>query len=175
MGVRLDESILSAKAFEMIIEHTEESGCQSSLSDSRGRVIEGGSLDGAIEIHPQVFPAMYVSMVRSGENAGNLGTIMSRLADYYEEQERLSSKIKGALIYPAFMMFFGLAVVIFMVTTIVPKITRIFESQAAALPLPTRILMGVSDFVVNHWFLLLLAVTVILIGITKLLRSNRGR
>jgi len=118
---------------------------------------------------------MYVSMVRSGENAGNLGTIMNRLADYYEAQERLRSKIKGALIYPTFMMVFGLAVVVFMVTTIVPKITRIFERQEAALPAPTRFLMGFSDFVVNHWFLLMLAIIVIVIGITTFSRSKRGR
>lgn len=126
-------------------------------------------------MHPQVFPAMYVSMVRSGENAGNLGAIMIRLADYYEAQERLRSKLKGALIYPAFMMVFGLAVVMFMVTTIVPKITRIFENQEEALPLPTRILMDVSDFVVDHWFLLMLAIFGIVVGVTSFFRSKRGR
>jgi type II secretory pathway component PulF len=114
-------------------------------------------------------------MVRSGENAGNLGLIMRRLADYYEAQERMLSKLKGALIYPAFMMVFGLAVVIFMVTAIVPKITRIFESQEEALPLPTLILMGVSDFVVDHWFLLLLLTSGIVVGITSFFRSSRGR
>ena len=91
-------------------------------------------------MHPEVFPEMYVSMVRSGENSGNLGTIMSRLADYYEGQDRLRSKLKGALIYPTFMMIFGAAIVIFMVTSIVPKITSIFENQEAFLPLPTIIL-----------------------------------
>ena len=98
LEVLLDATIPYDKAFQLIIPQTEDSGCQSILSDIRGRVIEGGSLAGAMGMHPQVFPAMYVSMVRSGENAGNLGTIMSRLADYYEEQERLRSKIKGALI-----------------------------------------------------------------------------
>jgi type II secretory pathway component PulF len=73
------------------------------------------------------------------------------------------------------MMIFGLGVVIFMVTTIVPKITRIFESQEEALPLPTRILMGVSDFVVDHWFLLLLLISGIVVGISSFLRSKRGR
>jgi len=175
LEVLLDATIPYDKAFQLIIPQTDDSGFQSILSDIRGRVVEGGSLAGAMEIHPQVFPPMYISMVRSGENAGNLSTIMSRLADYYEEQERLGSKIKGALIYPSFMMFFGLGVVIFMVTTIVPKISRIFESQSAVLPLPTQILMGVSDFVVNQWLLLLLTTSTILIGMTKFLRSNRGR
>ena len=175
LEVLLDAAIPYDKAFQLIIPQTEDSGFQSILSDVRGRVMEGGSLAGAMDMHPDVFPNMYVSMVRSGENAGNLGTIMNRLADYYEAQERLRSKIKGALIYPTFMMVFGLTVVVFMVTTIVPKITRIFERQEAALPAPTRVLMGFSDFVVNHWFLLMLAIIVIVIGITTFSRSKRGR
>ncbi len=175
LEVLLDATIPYDKAFQLIIPQTEDSGFQSVLSDVRGRVVEGGSLAGAMGMHPQVFPAMYVSMVRSGENAGNLGAIMIRLADYYEAQERLRSKLKGALIYPAFMMVFGLAVVMFMVTTIVPKITRIFENQEEALPLPTRILMDVSDFVVDHWFLLMLAIFGIVVGVTSFFRSKRGR
>ena len=175
LEVLLDATIPYDKAFQLIIPQTEDSGFQSVLSDVRGRVVEGGSLAGAMGMHPHVFPNMYVSMVRSGENAGNLGVIMSRLADYYEAQERLRSKLKGALIYPAFMMVFGLAVVIFMVTAIVPKITRIFESKEEALPMPTRILMEVSDFVVDHWFLLMLVISGIVVGITSFFRSKRGR
>ena len=103
LEVLLDATIPYDKAFQLIIPQTEDSGFQSILSEVRGRVMEGVSLAGAMEMHPEVFPAMYVSMVRSGENAGNLGSIMRRLADYYEAQERLHSKIQGALIYPAFI------------------------------------------------------------------------
>ena len=175
LEVLLDATIPYDKAFQLIIPQTEDSGFQSILSDIRGRVVEGGSLAGAMEQHPEVFPAMYISMVRSGENAGTLGTIMRRLADYYEAQDRLHSKLKGAMIYPSFMMFFGLAVVLFMVTSIVPKITRIFESQDAVLPLPTRILMGVSDFVVDFWYLLLLGTGGLVIGLSMFARSSAGR
>ena len=174
LEVLLDATIPYDKAFQLIIPQTEDSGFQSILSDVRGQVVEGGSLAGAMGRYPNVFPNMYVSMVRSGENAGNLGLIMKRLADYYESQERMISKLKGALIYPVFMMVFGLAVVIFMVTAIVPKIARIFESQEEALPLPTRILMGVSDFVVDYWFLLLFLTSGIIVGITSFFRSNSG-
>jgi len=174
LEVLLDATIPYDKAFQLIIPHTEDSGFQSVLSDVRGRVVEGGSLAGAMAMHPHIFPKMYVSMVRSGENAGNLGTIMSRLADYYESQERLRSKLKGALIYPTFMMVFGVAVVIFMVTSIVPKITSIFEDQEEALPLPTRILTGVSNFVVDHWVLLIVVIVGVFLGISYFFRSKRG-
>jgi len=175
LEVLLDATIPYDKAFQLIIPLTEDSGFQSVLSDVRGRVVEGGTLAGAMGMHPKVFPKMYVSMVRSGENAGNLGTIMSRLADYYEAQEKLRSKLKGALVYPIFMMFFGVGVVIFMVTSIVPKITRIFESQEEALPLPTRILMSFSDIVVDHWIILTGLIIVLFFGISSFLRSKKGR
>ena len=175
LEVLLDASIPYDKAFQLIIPQTENSGFQSVLSDVRSQVVEGVSLAGAMEKHPEVFPAMYVSMVRSGENSGNLGITMRRLADYYETQERVLSKIKGALIYPAFMAIFGLAVVIFMITNIVPKITSIFESQEAALPMPTRILMGISDFTINYWFLLIFIFLLVTAGAKIFLRSEQGR
>ena len=111
LEILLDASIPYDKAFQLIIPQTNDSGFQSILSDVRARVVEGGSLAGAMERYPQVFSKMYISMVRSGENAGNLGIIMRRLADYYESQDRILSKLKGALIYPTFMMLFGFAVV----------------------------------------------------------------
>ncbi len=175
LEVLLDASIPYDKAFQLIIPQTEDSGFQSILSDVRAQVVEGIPLAVAMGKHPEVFPAMYVSMVRSGENSGNLGIIMKRLSDYYETQERVRSKIKGALIYPAFMAFFGLAVVIFMITNIVPKITSIFESQEAALPMPTRILMGISEFAVNHWFLLIFVIVIVVAAAKVFLMSEQGR
>ena len=175
LEVLLDASIPYDKAFQLIIPQTADSEFQSILSDVRAQVMEGVSLAGAMEKHPDVFTAMYVSMVRSGENSGNLGIIMRRLADYYETQERVRSKIKGALIYPAFMTVFGVAVVIFMVTNIVPKITSIFESQEAALPMPTRILMGISEFVVNHWFLLIFIILLVATAAKIFFSSEQGK
>ena len=175
LEVLLDASIPYDKAFQLIIPQTEDSGFQSILSDVRAQVVEGVPLAGAMEKHPDAFPAMYVSMVRSGENSGNLEIIMRRLADYYETQERVRSKIQGALIYPAFMSVFGVSVVIFMITNIVPKITSIFESQEAALPMPTRILMGVSEFAGNYWYLLIFTILLVLVASKIFFSSEQGR
>ena len=175
LEVLLDATIPYDKAFQLIIPQTEDHSFQSILSDIRGRLLEGESLANSMEKHPEAFPAMYISMVRSGENAGNLGMIMKRLADYYERQDRLRSQIRSAMIYPAFMTVFGFAVVVFMVTNIVPKITRIFESRDAALPLPTRLLIGLSELLSGN--LLLLAVVVLLMILSGMifLRSPSGR
>ena len=175
LEVLLDATIPYDKAFQLIIPQTEDHSFQSILSEIRGRLLEGESLANSMEKHPEAFPAMYISMVRSGENGGNLGMIMKRLADYYERQDRLRSQIRSAMIYPAFMTVFGFAVVVFMLTNIVPKITRIFESRDAALPLPTRLLIGLSELLSGNLLVLAVVVLLMILSGTIFLRSPSGR
>ena len=173
--VLMDATIPYDKALQLIIEQTEDMGFKEILAEVRARVVEGGSLADALQLYPKIFPEMYVSMIRSGENSGNLGTILKRLADYYETQERLRGRLKSAMIYPAFMLVFSLLVVVFMVTYIVPKITQIFASKGTLLPLPTRILMGLSDFMVNSWYLVLIGLIILIFGFSAFLRSEFGK
>ena len=173
--VLMDATIPYDKALQLIIEQTENVEFKEILAEVRARVVEGGSLADALQLYPKIFPEMYVSMIRSGENSGNLGTILKRLADYYETQERLRGRLKSAMIYPAFMLVFSLLVVVFMVTYIVPKITQIFASKGTLLPLPTRILMGLSDFMVNSWYLVLIGLIILIFGFSAFLRSEFGK
>jgi type II secretory pathway component PulF len=173
--VLMDATIPYDKALQLIIEQTENVGFKEILAEVRGRVVEGGSLADALQMYTKIFPEMYVSMIRSGENSGNLGTILKRLADYYETQEQLRGRLKSAMIYPAFMLVFSLLVVVFMVTYIVPKITQIFASKETLLPLPTRILMGLSDFMVHYWYLVLIGSVVLIFGFSAFLRSEFGK
>ena len=173
--VLMDATIPYDKALQLIIEQTEDVGFKEILAEVRARVVEGGSLADALQLYPKIFPEMYISMIRSGENSGNLGTILKRLADYYETQERLRGRLKSAMIYPAFMLVFSLLVVVFMVTYIVPKITQIFASKGTLLPLPTRILMGLSDFMVHSWYLVLIGLVILIFGFSAFLRSEFGK
>ena len=173
--VLMDATIPYDKALQLIIEQTEDMGFKEILAEVRARVVEGGSLADALQLYPKIFPEMYISMIRSGENSGNLGTILKRLADYYETQERLRGRLKSAMIYPAFMLVFSLLVVVFMVTYIVPKITQIFASKGTLLPLPTRILMGLSDFMVHSWYLVLIGLVILILGFSAFLRSEFGK
>ncbi len=173
--VLMDATIPYDKALQLIIEQTEDMGFKEILAEVRARVVEGGSLADALQLYPKIFPEMYISMIRSGENSGNLGTILKRLADYYETQERLRGRLKSAMIYPAFMLVFSLLVVVFMVTYIVPKITQIFASKGTLLPLPTRILMGLSDFMVHSWYLVLIGLVILIFGFSAFLRSEFGK
>ena len=123
--------------------------------------VEGGmSFTKALEKHPKVFSKTYVYLVQAGESSGSLDEILNRLADTIEEQKEFRGKIVGALVYPSVVIVVMIAVVIVMMTVVVPKLMSVFEEFGAELPLPTKILIGMSDFMVNYWWVMLLILAV---------------
>ena len=174
LATLLEATIPYDTALRMVRVETSSPVVQGVLADVQARVVEGAFLADALGAYPRFFPPMVVNMVRSGENSGSLVIILGRLADYYENINRLRNKIASALVYPIFMMVFSFAVVTFMVTYIIPKITRLFSDFGGVLPLPTRILIGLSAFVTGYWWLILLLVPLVLWAIAWFLRTERG-
>lgn len=138
-------------------------------------VREGGDLAGAFAEHPSVFSSTFVTMVRAGENSGSLGVIMDRMADHMEEQLALSRKIQSTLAYPIVMAVVGVITVVFLLIFVIPKVTQIFADLERTLPLPTRILIGTSDFLQNNWVYLVLGVVVLFFALRKYAASTSGR
>jgi len=171
----LEATIPYDTALDMIIQQTEDMMLKTVLADVKGKVVEGAYLADSMRAYPRVFPAMVVNMVRSGEASGRLTTIMHSLADYYENASRLKSKLTSAMVYPIFMMFFGSGVAAFMLTYIIPKITDLFENFGVQLPLPTRILIGLSDILTGFWWLIILLIGLSIWGIIKYLRTEQGQ
>ena len=171
----LDATIPYDAALDMILEQTKDMAFKAVLSDVRGRVVEGAYLADAFGRFPSMFPPMVVNMVRSGEASGTLPVIMHRLADYYENVARQRSKLASAMVYPAFMMVFGTGVVIFMLTYIIPKVTSLFDNFGAQLPLPTRLLIGFSDFLTGFWWLILIMGFAASWGVVRYLRTEKGQ
>ncbi|MDH4120926.1 MAG: type II secretion system F family protein [Deltaproteobacteria bacterium] len=143
-------------ALEMILQQTTDPRFKTVLSDVRGKVMEGAYLADAMAAYPRHFPPMMVSMSRAGEASGTLVDVMTRLADHFDSAARLRSRVTSALVYPLFMLVFGSLVVIFLLTYVIPKITQLLESFGAELPLPTRILIFISDLITNWWWLLMI-------------------
>lgn len=127
------------------------------LLDVQEAVREGASLARAIETRPGTFPDLYAAMVRAGEESGTLALSLSRLADHLEGQARTKGRVRSALTYPLLMAVVASLVVIFLLTFVVPKIVGIFAHLGKALPLPTRILIAVTDVLAAGWWALLLA------------------
>jgi len=146
-------------ALETLMPQAKSRSLQQTLAKVKERVVEGGTFAQALEQFPGTFTPVYINMVRAGESSGTLELILERLADITEKQEALKTRIQAALAYPLLMALVGVLVVFFLLTAIVPNILTIFADVGQTLPLPTRILMGVSRFFGRFWpFMLLLMV-----------------
>jgi len=145
-GVTLVES-LSA-----LVDQVEKERFKRALSDIKQRVNEGSSLADAMAQHPKIFPAIYVNMVRAGEASGALDAVLTRLADFTENQARLQQKILSTMLYPAIMMVVGGGILVALMVFVVPKVTKIFETMKQTLPLNTRLLIASSNFFQNWWW-----------------------
>ena len=145
-------------ALAALQEQTSKPRLQAAIYDIRDRVNSGSTLGDALAKHPRLFSNLYVNMVRAGEVSGTLEEVLFRLAEIQEHQSKLKAQLMSSLAYPAFMAFFAVAVVIFLMMFIVPRITKIFEKQEAALPKPTEILIASSDFLGTYWPLIVGAI-----------------
>ncbi len=145
------------------------------LSQVRESVREGSSLADAMAGHPDIFSELYVGMVRAGEAAGALEAVLDRLAEYSERQSEFVSKVRGALTYPAIMMCVGGLIMGFLVSYVVPQVATIFEQQHAVLPLMTRVLISISNFLTGYWLILLIGLVAAVAGIAAGLSTKAGR
>lgn len=150
-------------------------GAMKNVSGAVAEDVEGGaSLSEALAKHPGAFDNLYVHMVRAGEAGGLLDTVLRRLADLKEKVERLRTQVRGALIYPIFVMIFAIAVILFITAVVVPQFKKIFEDLGSdKLPKVTQILLGVSEFLQTYWWVLIL-LPFVFWGIFRLVRRSPG-
>ncbi len=142
---------------------------KSMLFAIRSRVLEGHSLAVGLGDYPKVFPELYRATVDAGEQSGHLDTVLERLADYTESRQEIQGKVRQALIYPAFLSLFAIAIVIFMMTSIVPQVVSVFEDTGQELPGLTISLIAMSDFVVDYGIFMLVIIIAAFVGFQFLL------
>lgn len=144
------------------------------MTEMRQKVVEGTKFSDALKHYPKTFNTMYINMVTAGENSGSLDVVLSRLADFIEKQQKIRSKITGAMIYPIIMGVVGVGLMVVLLTFMVPKMTSIFKDQKMELPLPTQILIFVSDGFSNYWYLILIAIGIGLYFLMKWVKTPAG-
>lgn len=132
---------------------------------------EGGSFADGLKKYPKIFDNIYIQLVRAGEATGNLELILDRLSLYLERREDIQRRVKSALSQPIIQLVVVFLVVAFLVTFVVPKLTGMFAQQGADLPAPTKILLGISDFIRFHYFILLFIVSCV-VGLFVYVRSQ---
>ncbi len=143
-----------------VAQQTERPRVQSILLGVRARVMEGHPLAAGLGDFPRVFPEIYRATVAAGEQSGHLDAVLERLAEYTESREVLRQKVLGAMLYPIVLTLMCFGIVSLLLTYVVPKVVAVFENSRAKLPLMTRVLVGVSDFLRNYGLWLLVAMVI---------------
>jgi len=168
-GLTLDETLAT------VADQLERPQLQRVLGRVRSAVVQGEALHAALAAHAAIFPPLYINMVQVGENSGTLDAALSRLADFLEDQVRLRARIRAAMAYPLLMAVVGVGVLFFLLSFVVPKVTRMLTDLGQALPLPTQLLIALSGFLSQWWWLLLLLAAAALLLLERYRRTPAGR
>ena len=166
-GIPLEE------ALRAVGKQSEKNHVQSLIMNVRSKVLEGHSLAQALQ-QSGSFPTLYVATVAAGERSGHLDLILDQLADYTENRFAMQKKIQGAMIYPIVLMLMSFAIIMGLMTYVVPDIVKVFANTKQALPLITQILMKSSDFIRHYWMYLAIIAVVAISLLIKFLRTTAG-
>lgn len=168
----VDAGIPIVRALELVSRQTDDKTLKEILKDVADDVSAGYGLADSFEKYGSGLPSTFIESVRAGEASGNLGLVFTRMAEYFDKMSKTKSKVKSAMVYPSFVLGIAVVVVIVIMVFAVPTFTETFDSLDIELPLPTVIMIGASDFMVNFWWLLLIIIAALFIGVKLLKRYN---
>ena len=165
LAVMSSATLPIVQSLRILAEQTENSRFKQIISEIGDDIDGGEKLSNSMERHGKAFSPFFVAMIRSGETSGSLDKVLNYLADEQEKDYSMMSKIKGAMIYPAFILSALFGVGIIMMFFVVPKITAILQETGGELPLATKLLIGTSGFLVNFWWAIIIAVIIAFISL----------
>ncbi|MCK4540172.1 type II secretion system F family protein [Candidatus Parcubacteria bacterium] len=175
LGVMLRSGISLSIAIKTLAKQTENKLFKKVLDDVGAQVEKGNSLAESLDSHKKIFGELFVNMVEAGELSGKLEDVLKQLYLQMKKEHKLISKVKGALTYPAVILLAMFGIGTFMIVFIVPKITCMFDEMNTELPLPTKILIGVSDAIVNNGALSAIIFIVFVVSFIKIIRTQKGK
>lgn len=175
LSVMISAEVPIVQALRVLIKQTVNPTLKKIVTGLADDVEGGAKLSLAFSRHPKVFSDFFINIIRSGETTGKLDEVLEYLATQQEKDYDLMSKIKGAMIYPTFILTALVAVGIIMMIFVIPKLTAVLKESGATLPLSTKILITTSDFMKNYWWLLLIIVIGLIAGVRYLITFPQGR
>jgi len=165
-GLPLEEALLA------VSQQNDQPRTKSILLGVRSKVMEGHTMADGLAEFPQAFPDLYRATIAAGEQSGHLDVVLERLADYTEARQELRQRITNAMIYPITLVVMAVAIISFMLATVVPKIVGVFENTAAELPGLTRGMIATSDFLRDNWLWLIMGMGAFAYGVWWLLQKD---
>ena len=167
--------VSALRVFRLLSSETENRILGEKLEIIADDLQSGNSISASLAKHPKIFSDFYVNMVKAGEESGKLDETFMYLADYLERSYELSSKVRGALIYPAFIVVTFVVVMILMFTMVIPKISEIMTQSGQEIPVYTQVVLGISNFLVNYGFILLGVFVIVAFAVIRFIRTPTGR
>lgn len=175
LAVMIAATVPVVQALRILVAQTNEKTLKDIVQEIANDVDGGMKTSSALAKHPRVFNNFFVAMVKSGETSGRLDKVLNYLADQMEKDYDLISRIKGAMVYPIFILLAMTGVSVVMLVFVIPRLTSLLEESGAKLPFVTRILINTSDFLVNFWWLIIIVIAGGLMALRFFLRTDYGR
>ena len=151
LSVMLETGVPLAEALNAFTSQAKSSHLKRVMMVIESRITGGMSFSDAIAEFPRLFPRTMISLMRASEASGTMGTMLGRIAEYLSKERKTVKQIKGALTYPMIMVILALVVTVFLVVGVLPRFASIYSSRAAALPMPTKIVLTISETLTAHW------------------------
>ena len=175
MAILFEAQVSALRVFQLLAMQSENATLRRRLKEVVDDLQAGNSISNSLNKHSDVFSPFYINMVKAGEESGKLDQTFMYLADYLERTFEVSNKVKTALIYPAFVVFTFVVVMVLMLVVVIPKISTILKESGQAVPIYTKVVLGISDFFVSYGLFLLIALTIGGIFLWRYLQTTSGK
>lgn len=175
MHTMLNAGMPLLTSLDVLGSQTENVRLAKAIKQMATQVQKGDVLSVAMKQHHKIFPELLVSMVEAGELTGNLDNVLLKMSEHYTKENKINSKVKSAMMYPMILSILVVVVVVFMLTFVLPTFVGMFESQNVQLPLPTRILLGISGALRTYWYLFAGGLVALIVIFSRLGKSIEGR
>ena len=174
MAAMLGAGLPILQCLEALIEQTQHEGFKAVLYELHGKIESGENFSNTLLLYPDIFSELYISMVSAGEMSGSIAEILDRLASYLEATADLKRKVKSALMYPLIVIIVATIITGILIVFVVPVFGEMFDSFGEQLPLPTRILLAISDFIRDNAMAMFGALVAFIYSFRKILKSDKG-
>ncbi|MDX1584636.1 MAG: type II secretion system F family protein, partial [Thermoanaerobaculia bacterium] len=174
-SVMIDAGLPLVQCLEILSQQQENKTLQRTLIQVRQDVETGSNLADALKKHPKVFDNLYTNMVAAGEAGGILDTILQRLSVYIEKAVKLNQQVKSAMIYPVAVIGIAALVIMVIMWKVIPVFASLFKSLGAELPMPTKIVIAMSNFIGDFWWLMGLVVFAVVVFLRHYYHTDKGR
>lgn len=173
--VMLNAGVSIINCIDILRFQTENKKLRNVVKDVYEELQKGQTFSEALKIHDNIFPELFIYMVEAGEVSGTLDIILERMAVHYEKENKIQNKVKGAMVYPIILSVISVGIIIFLLVFVMPTFIGMFQGSGVELPLPTRILLLISNAIKSFWYIIISILSIIIFILNRFTKTIRGK